>query len=543
MKDVDYVIVGAGSAGCVLANRLSADPSATVLVLEAGGSDLHPWVQMPIGYGKAFYHRGINWCYQTEPDPGTAGRRSYWPRGKVLGGSSAINAMVFVRGQAADYDGWAARGNPGWAYADVLPYFKRLEDNQAGADDWRATGGPISVADISKRVHPLCQDYLAAGEATGLARNPDFNGETQEGVGIYQITTRGRRRCSAARGYLHPAAKRPNLEIRTKAQATRLLFEGKRAVGVAYHHKGALQQVRARRSVLLTAGSINSPQLLQLSGIGDPALLAEHGIPLVKAAPLVGRNLQDHLGLDHIFEANRPTLNQVLRPWWGKAALGLRFLLTGGGPLSLSVNQGGGFFRSSPERERPNMQLYFSPVSYIKAPPGKRPLMSPDPYPGFLLGISNCHPSSRGYLQIRSKDPFEAPAIHPNYLSTNEDVVELLEAARFLRRLSATPQLRAITKRELLPGQAIESDADMVEDLRQRAGTVFHPCGTCSMGPSPADSVVDPRLKVHGVEGLRVVDASIMPLITSGNLNAPTMMIAEKAADMILADEAQGLAA
>ncbi|GAB5468288.1 MAG: GMC family oxidoreductase N-terminal domain-containing protein [Rhodospirillales bacterium] len=536
MSDADYVIVGAGSAGCVLANRLTASGRQSVTLLEAGGSDLNVWVQMPIGYGKAFYNRGLNWCYQSEPDPGTGGRVSYWPRGKVIGGSSSINAMVFIRGQAADYDGWAALGNGGWAYADLLPYFKRLEDNRAGADDWRGSGGPITVTDIAKAVHPLCDDYLAAGVEAGLPRNPDFNGASQEGVGIYQITTRGRRRCSAARGYLHPAAGRPNLRIVKRAQATRILFEGRRAVAVEYRQGEALHQVRAKREVLLAAGAVNSPQLLQLSGVGDGALLKAKGIEVLLDAPQVGGNLQDHIGLDHIFEANRPTLNNVLRPWWGRAAVGLRYLLTGGGPLSLSVNQGGGFFRSSPERERPNMQLYFSPVSYIKAPPGKRPMMSPDPYPGFLLGVSNCHPSSRGRIEIRSADPFEAPAIHPNYLSTNEDVVELLEASRFLRRLSATASLRAISKRELLPGPEVDSDADMVEDLRQRAGTVFHPCGTCAMGPDAKTSVVDPALRVHGLEGLRVIDASIMPRITAGNLNAPTMMIAEKAADLLLAE-------
>lgn len=536
MDEFDYVIVGAGSAGCVLANRLSDGGRHRVALLEAGGGDLNFWVRMPIGYGKAFYHRTLNWKYLTEPVPGFDGRQSYWPRGKVVGGSSSINAMVFIRGQAEDFDGWRALGNPGWGYQDVLPLFRRMEDNAAGADEWRGKGGPLTVTNIEDVVHPLCRNYLAGGVEAGLPRNPDFNGATQEGIGIYQITTRNGFRCSAATAYLAPARRRANLRVITAAQATRVLFDGKRAVGVEYRQGGETRQVRARRAVILSAGAVNTPQLLQLSGVGDPDLLKRHGIDVVHAAPAVGRNLQDHIGFDHLYRSRRPTLNDVLRPWWGRLRVGLRYVLTRGGPLSLSVNQGGGFFRTGPERTRPNMQLYFSPVSYTRALPGRRALMSPDPFPGFLVGVSNCHPTSRGQLAIRSADPFAAPEIQPNYLSTEEDVQELLEAAHFLRRLSRTGPMREIIEEEIRPGAGILDDEALIADIRARSGSVFHPCGTCAMGPDAAASVVDPRLRVHGLEALRVVDASVFPRITAGNLNAPTIMVGEKGADLILAD-------
>ncbi|MFK0165180.1 GMC family oxidoreductase [Rhizobium sp. NPDC090279] len=538
MDEFDYLIVGAGSAGCVLASRLSEDGKYSVALLEAGGSELNFWVRMPIGYGKTFYHDRLNWKYMTEPDPGIGNRQSYWPRGKVIGGSSSINAMVFIRGQAEDFDGWRALGNTGWGYDDVLPVYKRMENNLAGADTWRGRGGPLTVANIEDVVHPLCKNYIAAGVEMGLTHNPDFNGRTQEGIGIYQITTRNGFRCSTATAYLNPARGRPNLKVMKEARVTRLLFEGKRAVGAEYRQGGEIKRLRARREVILSAGAVNSPQILQHSGVGNPDHLRRLGIDVVHAAPQVGRNLQDHLGFDHLYKSTKPTLNNVLRPWWGRFAVGLQYVLTRSGPLSLSVNQGGGFIRSNPERARPNIQLYFSPVSYTRAQPGRRALLSPDVFPGFLVGVSNCHPTSRGWLGIRSNDPFATPEIHPNYLSTDEDVAELVEAARFLRRLSKTAPLREVIKEEMKPGLDLVSDEQLAGDIRARSGSVFHPCGTCAMGPDPADSVVDARLRVHGLEGLRVIDASIFPRITSGNINAPTIMVAEKGADLVLADAA-----
>jgi choline dehydrogenase len=536
MAVFDYIVVGAGSAGCVLANRLTASGRHSVLLLEAGGSDRNFWVRMPIGYGRAFFDACINWKYMTEPDPGTGGRQSYWPRGKVLGGSSSINAMVFIRGQHEDFDGWAARGNPGWGWADTAPAFRRMENSAAGDHAWRGVGGPLDVADVRREVHPLCERFLAAAEAIGLARNPDFNGARQEGVGIYQITTRKGVRASAATAYLQPAAKRRNLAIEIGARVTKLRLDGRRAVGVDYLKQGAPRAAVARGEVILAAGAVNSPQLLQLSGLADPDLLARHGIAVVAPLSQVGRNLQDHLGIDYVYRSTVPTLNDVLLPWSGRLRVGARYLLRRDGPLSLSVNQAGGFFRTRPEIERPNMQLYFSPASYVRTPPGKRPLLSPDSFPGFLLGVANCRPTSRGWLAIRSADPLEAPAIHPGYLSTDHDLEELLDGVRFLRRLAAAAPLAAVIAEELKPGAHVQAEAALIEDIRARVGSVFHPVGTCAMGPDPKTSVVDPRLRVHGIGGLRVIDASIFPLLTSGNTNAPTIMVGERGADLVLAD-------
>jgi choline dehydrogenase len=535
-ESFDYVIVGAGSAGCVLANRLSAAPSSRVLLLEAGGSDFNFWIRMPIGYGKTFYHPKLNWRYQTEPDAGINGRPAYWPRGRVIGGSSSINAMVYVRGQHADFDAWAALGNTGWSAADVMPVYKSMEDNLNGGDDWRGAGGPLTVTDMSGSVHPLAEDYLNSATAAGVPVNPDYNGQTQEGASIYQVTTRNGLRCSSADAYLHPVRRRANLEVRSNTHVTRILVDSGRAVGVEYVSGGIKTTVRAAREVVLSAGAVNSPQILMLSGIGDAIKLSSLGIVPVHHAPMVGRNLQDHLGFDYIYESARPTLNDVLRPWWGRLGVGLQYLMTRKGPLSLSVNQAGGFVRSRPDRSRPDLQLYFSPLSYTRAVPGKRALMRTDLFSGFMLGISNCHPKSRGEIELRSSDPFAPPVIRPNYLSEPSDLDELVDGARILRRIASMQPLAGLIRREVLPGAAIESDKELAADIRARSGSVFHACGTCEMGPDPSRSVVDPRLKVHGIAGLRVVDASIFPLIPSGNINAPSIMVGERGSDFILAD-------
>jgi len=536
MTEYDFIIVGAGSAGCVLANRLSADGRFSVLLLEAGGSDLNFWIWMPIGYGKTFYKPSVNWMYHTEPESALNGRVSYWPRGKVLGGSSSINAMVYIRGQARDFDEWKAMGNPGWGWEDVLPYFRKSETNDRGGDAFRGDSGPVHIATMDRDLHPLCHDFIAAGKELQFPHNPDFNGAGQEGVGTYQNTAKGGMRMSTARAYLRPARHRANLRIETHALAERVLFEGRRAVGLRYRKNGQVVEARARHEVIVSAGAVNSPQLLQLSGIGPGALLAAKGVEVVHALDGVGRNLQDHLGLDYLYRSRVPTLNNQLYPWYGKLWHGLRYVLTRRGPLSLGVNQAGGFVRSRPGLAHPNMQLFFSPVSYTKAPPGKRPLMNPDPFPGFLLGLQPTRPTSRGHLEIRSADPSEAPAIHPNYLGTDIDIQEMLEGARLMRRFAEAPSLARLIEAELLPGPHVRSDDDLVADIRNRAGTVFHPVSTCRMGPDASRDVVDARLRVHGMGGLRVVDASIFPTLTSGNTNAPAIMVGEKGAEMILQD-------
>ena len=536
MTQYDFIIVGAGSAGCVLANRLSESGKHKVLLLEAGGSDLNFWIWMPIGYGKTFYDPRVNWMYETEADPGLGGRRSHWPRGKVMGGSSSINAMVYIRGQREDFEDWKAAGNPDWGWDDVLPYFKKSETNDKGDDDFRGGNGPVHVATMDRYLHPLCQNFIKAGEQIQIPYNPDFNGARQEGIGTYQNTAKDGFRMSTARAHIRPAKGRSTLHIEKNALATRIIFEGKKAVGIDYIQKGTPRRAMAGREVILSAGAINSPQLLQLSGVGPGGHLASKGLDPLHDMLGVGQHLADHLGLDFLYRSKVPTLNDQLHSWHGKLRAGLRYLLTRGGPLSLGVNQGGGFIRSRPGLSRPNMQLFFSPVSYTKAPPGKRPLMNPDPFSGFLTAIQPTRPTSLGHLEITSADPSVAPAIYPNYLSTDLDIQEMLEGVRFLRRLAEAPALAEIIETEIVPGKDIETDEDFIKDIRARAGTVFHPVSTCRMGPDPSVDVVDQRLRVHGLGQLRVVDASIFPTLTSGNTNAPTIMVAEKAADLILQD-------
>ncbi|MBY8977217.1 GMC family oxidoreductase N-terminal domain-containing protein [Rhodobacteraceae bacterium NNCM2] len=537
MTEFDYIVVGAGSAGSVLANRLTEDGRSTVLVLEAGGSDLNFWIQLPIGYGKTYYDGRVNWKYQTEPVPGLGDKPSYWPRGKVIGGSSSINAMVYVRGHQGDFDDWGAAA-AGWSWSDVAPYFQKMENWSGGADGIRGAGGPLHVQDINDQVHPLCQNYLDAARQAQIEVNPDYNGASMEGACIYQITTKGGRRASTARCYLRPAMKRSNLELVTNAHVTGLKFDGARVIGLTYQRGGVLHEAKTRREVILSAGAVNSPQILQLSGIGPAERLRAHGVEVRADLAAVGRHLQDHLGVDFHFVSKLPTLNQILRPLIGKLRVGMQYVLTRRGPLSLSINQGGGFIRTRSELARPNQQLYFSPVSYTRAPAGKRPMMSPDPFPGFLIGFSACRPSSEGEMSIASADPFASPRIQPNYLSTEHDRAEMLEGFAFVRRLIRSPALAEIIESTLSPGDDLVSDEDLGAFARDHAWTVFHPSCTCRMGADPKTSVLDNRLKVHGFEGLRVVDASSFPNITSGNINAPTIMLAEKAADIIRADAA-----
>jgi choline dehydrogenase len=536
MSEYDFIVVGAGSAGCAIANRLTENGHYTVLLLEAGGSDLNFWIWMPIGYGKTFYERSVNWMYETEPVSALDNRISYWPRGKVMGGSSSINAMVYIRGQKEDFEDWRQMGNPGWGWDDVLPYFKKSETNDKGGDAYRGDSGPVHVATLDRDLHPLCKEFVAAGQELQYPYNADFNGASQEGVGTYQNTAKNGMRMSTARAYIRPVQWRSNLRIEKRAQATGLLFNAKRATGVSYRQNGRMKTAHARREVILSAGAINSPQLLQLSGIGPAELLRANGIDVVHSAEGVGQHLQDHLAVDFLYRSRLPTLNDQLYSWYGKLWHGMRYVLIRRGPLSLGVNQAGGFVRSRPGLRSPNMQLFFSPVSYTKAPPGKRPLMNPDPFSGFLMGAQPTRPTSRGHLEIRSRDPFEPVTIHPNYLATDFDVQEILEASKLMRRLASTPSMSKLIEAEMTPGPEVQTDQELIADCRARAGTVFHPVGTCRMGPDPSIDVVDARLRVHGVQGLRVADASIFPTLTSGNTNAPAIMVGEKAADLILQD-------
>lgn len=535
MQETDYIIVGAGSAGSVLADRLTASGKHRVTVLEAGGTDRRFYVQLPLGYGKLFYDPAVNWMYQTEPDPGLNGQRDHWPRGKVLGGSSSINAMVWIRGNRADYDAWGAE-NPGWGWEDCLSAYRAIEDTEAGGDAFRGKGGPLFISENRKGLHWLVDDYIAACGQAGLPFNPDFNGANQEGAGTYQMTIKGARRNSTARAFLRPAMKRANLQVITQAQVTRVLFEGKRAVGVEYLRDGQRAQLRCNAEVILSGGAINSPQLLQLSGVGPAGLLAKHGIEVVQENNNVGAHLSDHQGVNYTWRMNVATYNDVLRPWWGKAFSGMQYFLTGGGPLAKSINHGGGFFRTRPELDRPNMQLYFQAFSTLLPKAGERPLLTPDPFAGLSIGLSNCNPTSRGHIKIGSADPIAPPIITANAFSTEEDVSEMLDAVRFLRKVAAQPAMARWIAEELRPGPLVQTDEETIADFRQRSGTVYHPSCTARMGAEAHASVVDARCRVHGTTGLRVVDASAFPSLIAGNTNAPSILMGWKGADLILAD-------
>jgi choline dehydrogenase len=524
MDTFDFIVVGAGSAGCVLANKLTTNGQHKVLLLEAGGSDNRFYVRMPLGYGKLFYDPAVNWLYAAEPDPGLNGQRDHWPRGKLLGGSSSINAMVYIRGQAEDYDDWERAGNVGWSWRDVEPAYRAMES------------GPLHIEDVSNRVHPLTHKYIEAAERTGLHFNPDFNVGSQEGVGFYRLTTSGGQRLSAARAFLDPIRRRPNLQVVTNALATRIEIENGQAKGVTYNVDGEKRKAKANCEVIVAAGAVNSPQLLQLSGIGPGALLQSLGIPVVRDNANVGAHLQDHLGLNYTYRMKVPTLNDELRSWVGKVRAGLNYLLFRSGPLSLSINHGGGFFRTRNTLARPNMQLYMQAFSTLLPKAGERPILSPDPFSGLSLGLSNCRPTARGEIMIKSPRPEDHPRISPNAFGTENDVEEMLLAVKYLRTLAATEPLASLIAEELRPGPAVQSDADLIYDFKQRSGTVYHPSCTCRMGPDSTSSVVDQQLKVHGMKGLRVCDASVFPNLIAGNTNAPAMMLGWRGADIILSD-------
>ncbi|MES2100778.1 MAG: choline dehydrogenase [Pseudomonadota bacterium] len=534
-QQFDYIVVGAGSAGCVLAARLSEDPATRVLLLEAGPPDRSLWIHLPIGYGKTMWSDKYNWRFSTDPDPNMNGRRIYWPRGKTLGGSSSINGLIYIRGQREDYDRWAALGNTGWGFDDVLPYFVKSEGNERGAIPLHGADGPLKVSDIGA-THELIEAFIGGAQQIGVPRTDDFNGAQQEGAGYFQLTTHKGWRVSTAKAYLDPARGRPNLRIETDAFAVGLIMDGTRAVGVRYRQGGVMQEARCTAEVLLCAGALQSPQLLQLSGIGPRALLRQHDIPLVVDAPGVGENLQDHLQIRLSYECTKPiTTNDQLNSVFGQMKIGLQWLLFRSGPLAIGINQGGCFMRAlqgsngEPEAKTPDIQFHVATLSADMAG-GKV-----HPYSGFTMSICQLRPESRGHVRIRSNDPFEPPEMQPNYLSTELDRRTTIAGMKAARAIAASAAMAPYVKREVKPGPQATDDAALLEFARNHGATIFHPSGTCRMG-TDAHAVVDARLRVTGTSGLRVVDCSVMPTLVSGNTNAPAVMLAEKAADMIRDD-------
>jgi len=527
VRETDIVIVGAGSAGCTLAGRLSEDTGTQVTLLEAGGRDWNPWIHIPIGYGKTIVDTRLNWRYETEPGAGIANRPMYWARGKVLGGSSSINGLLYIRGQAQDYDQWAQAGNRGWSYDEVLPYFRRAEGFENGADAHHGGDGPLKVSNLRER-NPLCEAFIESGVAAGIPRNDDFNGAVQEGIGYYHTTTSNARRCSAARAYLAPARSRANLTVETNTHCLRILFEGRRAVGVLVVQGGRRIVYRARREVILSAGSIGSPQLLLLSGVGPAAHLAELGIPVVSDLPGVGANLQDHYGAILTYKSRLPlTVNDLLTSKLRMAMAGLQYILLRRGPLTISAAQVGAFVRSAPQLDTPDIQFLFQTFSHDEYDAGLHS------FSGFANVVCPVRPQSRGTLKLRSADPMQAPLMQPNYLSAEYDRHVLVEAMKIGRKVAARQPIASHILAEYAPGPDVKSDDEVLAYCRETGLSIAHQVGTCKMGGDPM-AVVDAELKVlGGISGLRVVDASVMPNLVSGNTNAPTIMIAEKAADMI----------
>jgi choline dehydrogenase len=525
----DYIVVGAGSAGCVLANRLTASGRHRVLLLEAGGHDRHLWIHIPLGYGKLFADARVNWLYRTEPEPELNNRQVIQPRGKVLGGSSSINGLLYLRGQPADYDHWRQLGNSGWSFDDVLPYFRRAEHQERGEDALHGVGGPLAVSNVCEP-HTLCEAFIEAAQQAGYPRNDDFNGATQEGAGYFQLTAKNGRRWSTAVGYLREARRRPNLVVETNALASRLLFEGRRAVGVEYRKDGAIRVAHAAREVILAGGAFNSPQLMQLSGLGPADLLRGHGVDVVADMPGVGAELQDHRQVRIQYRCTEPiTMNDVVNSWRHRIGAGLRYALLRKGLLAIGAGYAGGFFRTGAQVATPDVQAHFIIFS------GETSGAALHPFPGFIASICQLRPESRGFVRIKSANPAEAPAIQPRYLSDPIDRDTVVAGLKLLRGIMGQPAMQRYIAEERVPGPQVTSDTDLLAFARSAGTTVFHPTSTCRMG-ADANAVVDERLRVRGIGNLRVVDASIMPTVVSGNTNAAVVMIAEKGADMILQD-------
>ncbi len=522
MESYDYIIIGAGSAGCVLANRLTEDPTVRVLLLEAGGPDTQRDIHMPLAFGKLF-QTPCDWNFHTEPEPHMSDRKLYWPRGKVLGGSSSINAMIYIRGNHKDYDQWRDLGNPGWGFSDVLPYFKKAENQERGASEYHGVGGPLNVSD-PRSPNPLTETFIEAAEQAGFSRNHDFNGESQEGFGLYQVTQKGGKRCSAAVAYLRPAMARPNLTVRTSIHASRILFDGRRAQGVRFVDGNQTLQAHADREVILSAGAIGSPQLLMLSGVGPVDQLRQFGVPVICDLPGVGENLQDHPAVPVAYECTQPVSLASAESLINL----LRYLLLKRGPLTSNVGEGGGFIKTSLAGATPNVQFHFGPAFFINH--GLTPIKEH----GFTSGPTLVRPRSVGRIQLRSGNPLEAPRIFANYYSDLHDLDVMVEGIKITRMITHSKAFAKYRGRETHPGDSAQSNQELRAHVCKMSETLYHPVGTCKMGASKDRSaVVDSELRVHGVEGLRVIDASIMPTVPGGNTNAPTIMIAEKAADLI----------
>ena len=530
---VDYIIVGAGSAGCILAEQLTRCGRYNVLLLEAGGALHNPWISVPAGFGSTYYHPKYNYMFYSEPEARMAKRKLYVPRGKGMGGSGSINAMIYVRGAPRDFNDWAKAGNPNWSYDKVLPYFQALEQHPNSKAPLRGNEGPIGITPMTKGAHPICQNFLQATQQLNLPQTADFNGSQFEGAGIYDTNIRTGRRDSSYTAYLKPALKRANLGLWQEAQVEKLIIKDRQVEGVQVNHQGKRQLISAKQEVILCAGAVASPQLLQLSGIGDQQHLQALEIECHQHLPAVGTNLQDHMCASFYYRSNCKTLNDDFGTWSGKLKAAWQYASARKGPLSMSVNQAGGFFRGAETEEHANIQLYFNPLSY-EIPENPNAKLEPLPYSGFLIAANPCRPSSTGSIRINSKDPNAAPMIKLNFLDTEQDRREAIQAGNLVRKIASAPALQAITIKEEKPADLASNDTQMLDYFRTHGGSIYHLSGTCNMGPDPSQSVVGENLKVHGIEGLRIADASIFPNVTSGNTNAPTMMVALKAADLIL---------